>query len=150
MRYRIKTGMLAWLLFRITGLALVLYLVMHIHVISSLHDPDKFDKTMAFLGSWQFRILEIGLLAAILVHSMNGVRIFLIDFWNGSLYQAKLFWILLAIGFILLVAGGYPIFSHAIHARKTAKVENCSYGSGATTGLDHIQIMGEHHAETTG
>ena len=36
MHYRWKTGMLAWVMFRITGLALVGYLAMHIIVISNL------------------------------------------------------------------------------------------------------------------
>lgn len=115
MIYRFKTGMLAWALFRLTGLALVIYLAMHIIVISNLHDPDKFNKTMEFLGSWQFRVLEIGLFLVVLYHALNGVRIFIIDFFNGSLYQAKLFWSLMGIGIVLFVLGAYPMISHALY-----------------------------------
>jgi len=115
MFYRPKTGMLAWILFRITGLALVFYLAMHILVISNLHDPAKFDKTMEFLGSWQFRLLEIGLFLVVLYHALNGIRIFIIDFFNGSLYQAKMWWILMGIGVVLFAAGAYPMFEDALH-----------------------------------
>ncbi len=115
MQYRWKTGMFAWILFRLSGLALVVYLVMHINVISNLHDPTKFNQTMAFLGSWQFRMLEIGLFGVVLYHSLNGIRIFIVDFFNGALYQAKLFWSLVAVGVVLFIAGSYPILTHALH-----------------------------------
>ena len=115
MWYRVKTGMFAWILFRVTGIALVVYLAMHLTVISNLHNPGKFNETMAFLGSWQFRLLEIGLLAVIIYHALNGVRILFVDFGKGSLYQAKLFWILAVIGLVLFIVGAYPIFNHAMY-----------------------------------
>ncbi|HHE46195.1 MAG TPA: succinate dehydrogenase, cytochrome b556 subunit [Bacteroidetes bacterium] len=115
MFYRPKTGMLAWILFRTTGILLIIYLAMHITVISNLHNPGKFNETMAFLGSWQFRLLEIGLYAVVIYHALNGVRILIIDFWKGALFQAKMFWILAAIGLVLFVAGAYPIFTHAMY-----------------------------------
>jgi len=88
---------------------------MHINVISNLHDPAKFNKTMEFLGTWQFRLVEILLFIAVLYHALNGVRIFIIDFFNGAMYQAKLFWTLMAVAVILFIAGAYPMFSHTIH-----------------------------------
>lgn len=118
MIYRFKTGMLAWALFRLTGLALVFYLAMHILVISNLHDAGKFDSTMAFLGSWQFRFLEIGLFAVVLYHALNGIRILIIDFFHGSLFQSKLFWILMAVGLVLFALGTYPMLSHALFWKK--------------------------------
>jgi len=123
MFYKVKTGMFAWIIFRLTGLALAFYLIMHIHVIANLHDPEKFNTIMNFLGSFQFRIIEIGLLTAIIIHSLNGIRILIIDFGNGALYQAKLFWILFATGFILLVVGSYPLISHALYAKKSQQMQ---------------------------
>jgi len=140
MRYRWKTGMLAWVLFRITGLALVAYIAMHIIVISSLHNQATFDKTMDYLGSWQFRLLEIGLFAVVLYHSLNGVRIFIVDFFNGSRYQARIFWILAAVGVILFAAGAIPMFSHALywkdnpeHHTAAISTRSCSCGEAALT-----------------
>ncbi|MCF7810964.1 succinate dehydrogenase, cytochrome b556 subunit [bacterium] len=131
MRYKVKTGMFAWLIFRISGLLLVLYLIIHINVIGNLSDPAQFDTTMTTLGSWQFRILEIGLLAVIIVHAMNGIRIFIVDFANGSLYQKKLFWTLFAVGAILFLAGTYPMLSHTLHAKdKQANIQIIYNDSG--------------------
>ncbi len=115
MIYRWKTGMFAWIMFRVTGIALVVYLSMHIMVISNLHDPGKFNQTMEFLGSWKFRLVELGLWAAVLYHAINGIRIFIVDFFSGSLYQAKLFWALMLLYAVLFLAGAYPLFSHAIY-----------------------------------
>jgi len=123
MFYRWKTGMTAWALFRITGLALVAYLAMHIFVISNLHDPAKFDSTMGFLGSWTFRILELGLFIAVLYHALNGVRIFVVDFFNGALYQAKLWWGLMAVGVVLFALGAYPIVTHALYWKSAQSSE---------------------------
>lgn|GEM_PF-419339 len=130
MHYKWKTGMLAWVLFRVTGLALVGYLAMHIIVISNLHDPAKFDETMRFLGSWQFRVLEIGLFFIVLYHALNGVRIFIVDFWGGAVHQAKLFWGLATLGVILFAAGTYPMLSHALYWKdvQSGKIEH--HGSG--------------------
>ncbi len=132
MRYRWKTGMLAWVLFRLTGLALVGYLAMHIIVISNLHDPNKFNETMRFLGSWQFRILELGLFFVVLYHALNGIRVIIVDFFNGSVHQAKMFWGLAVLGLILFIAGAYPMVSHALYWKdvQQGKITHDSPGYG--------------------
>jgi succinate dehydrogenase / fumarate reductase cytochrome b subunit len=115
MFYRWKTGMFAWVLFRLSGLALVFYLSMHIFVISNLHDPSKFDAAMKFLGSWYFRVLELGLLGVVIYHAMNGVRVVMIDFFGFATRQSRLFWSLAVIGVFLFLAGAYPMVSHALY-----------------------------------
>ena len=115
MRYRVKTGMAAWLLHRITGLGLVVYLVLHINVISSLHDPAGFNKVMVFLGSPFFRFLEIGLLAFVIYHAMNGIRVVWVDFFEGSANHAKIFWVLTVIGVLIFILGTIPMIQHGIH-----------------------------------
>ncbi len=113
MHYKWKTGMFAFAFHRITGLALALYLILHITVVSNLYDPEKFDGVMKFLNQPLFKLLEIGLLAAVIYHSLNGVRIFLIDFLGQTRSHAKIFWVLAAVGLILFVLGAYPLFHHA-------------------------------------
>ncbi|MCX6641109.1 MAG: succinate dehydrogenase, cytochrome b556 subunit [bacterium] len=113
MHYKWKTGMWAFVFHRASGLALSLYLLLHINVVSSLYNPAKFDNTMGFLGSPLFRILEIGLLAAVLYHSLNGIRIFLIDFTNSTRKHSQIFWLLAVVGLIIFVAGAYPMLHHA-------------------------------------
>ena len=37
--------------------------------------------------------MEIGLVALVLFHALNGLRIVLVDFWSkGAKYQRQLFW----------------------------------------------------------
>ena len=106
-------GSWAWILHRLTGLALIFYLSLHIWVISTLTSgAEKFNEVMKFLGSPLFKYLEIGLWFVILFHAFNGIRVLIIDFSKGSLYHKKLFWILMTIAFIMWVWGSYVLVSH--------------------------------------
>jgi len=52
---------------------------------------------------------EIGLVAAIVYHALNGVRIMLIDFWSKGVKQQKtMFWVVLGL-FVVLMAGFVPV-----------------------------------------
>lgn len=107
------TGSWAWILHRLSGLALIFYLSAHIWVISTISKgPEGFNKVMAVLASPLFKLLEVGLWGVILFHAFNGIRIVLVDFSKGSLYHKKLFSALIFIAFALWVAGGYIILSH--------------------------------------
>ncbi len=114
MRYRVKTGMFAWILHRVTGIGLAIYLPMHIYATSSLQDPAKFDQVMAFLNQPLFKIAEIALLGAVIFHSLNGVRILIIDWFGGTRVHAKWFYGLMAVGMVLFIAGSYGFIQHAI------------------------------------
>ncbi|MEN8223390.1 MAG: succinate dehydrogenase, cytochrome b556 subunit [Acidobacteriota bacterium] len=107
------TGSWAWILHRLSGLALIFYLSAHIWVISTISKgPEGFNRVMGVLASPLFKVLEIGLWGVILFHAFNGIRVVLIDFWKGSLHHKKLFFIMIFIAFVLWVAGGYLIVSH--------------------------------------
>ena len=48
---------------------------------------------------------EIVLVGAIAYHAFNGLRIILIDFWSkGAKYQRAMFWTVLVLWFVLMVA----------------------------------------------
>jgi len=106
-------GSWAWLLHRLSGLALIFYLCLHVWVIHTLTlGPESFNKLMAFLTSPLFRILEAGLWGVILYHAFNGVRVIIVDFFGGSLAQKKLFFVLIAVAFLLWAAGSAVIIGH--------------------------------------
>jgi succinate dehydrogenase hydrophobic anchor subunit len=105
-------------------------------VISNLHNPGKFNDVMAFLGSWQFRLLELGLLAVVIYHALNGVRILFVDFYNGSLYQAKLFWALAVVGLVIFLIGAYPIFNHAMYWKNKEAVKTAHAAISLATPAD--------------
>lgn len=116
MHYRWQTGMSAWVLHRITGLALVFYISLHIWVVSSLQlGPKTFEATMAFVQAPMFRFLEVGLLFCVIYHSFNGIRLVLIDFFGATEKHVVLFYVLMALGAILWIYGGYNMIGHAIH-----------------------------------
>ncbi len=112
MHYKWKTGMVAFVMHRISGLALTLYLILHLNVVSNLHDPGKFDAAMNFLNQPLFKLLEIGLLFAVIYHALNGVRVFLIDFCDMTRSHAKVWWVLAAIGAVIFIVGAYPFLRH--------------------------------------
>lgn len=106
-------GTWAWLLHRLSGLALIFYLTLHIWVVNTLtQGPDKFNALMEFLNSPLFKYLEVGLWGVILFHAFNGIRIVIVDFFKGSLFQKKMFFILIFIAFLLWITGSYILLSH--------------------------------------
>jgi succinate dehydrogenase / fumarate reductase cytochrome b subunit len=73
-------GMWGWVLHRITGLLIVFYLLLHIWVIGrAAVSPQSVDAIMETLSGPFWRVLGVGLLACVLYHGINGVRIILFD-----------------------------------------------------------------------
>ncbi len=112
--YRKKAGMAAWMLHRLTGLALVLYLVMHIIGLRSLTDPVLFEAYVSTFRSPLFKIAEVLLLGSIAYHAFNGLRIAIQDAFYRSENQRRLFYGVLAFTAAVVIAGGlvllYPYF----------------------------------------
>jgi len=98
--------MWAWLLHRITGLGMVFYIFLHTVLMSSalLGGQKRFDSTLSVLmGNHVFEMLDTLLLAAVLYHAFNGIRILLFDMGLGvaKSSQKVLFWIFMAIAAFL-------------------------------------------------
>jgi len=106
--YQSGVGMWAFLLHRITGLALIFYLLMHIFVISrALNGAQTFDKLLAVLTSKPFILADLALLAAILFHGLNGIRIILFDTGVGIRQQKAIFWFMMAPAVIIWFVTAY-------------------------------------------
>jgi len=102
MMYKWHAGYVAWLLNRITGVLITLYLVLHIWVVHHIaHGPESYGRVMDFLGSKLFMFFELGLMGVVIYHMMNGIRIVLVDFGQGVTQHKTLFWVLMAIGAVL-------------------------------------------------
>lgn len=114
-RYKLRTGMVAWLLHRLTGLGLVLYIVLHVWGLKALGNRDAYNALIAGYHAPIFKIGEFGLWCAVVYHMMNGLRIVLIDFLGWSPDQKKLFWTLGAVAAVMMIAGGYPALSAVYH-----------------------------------
>lgn len=107
-RYRIRTGMFAWLMHRLTGVGLVVYLVIHVWGLKALTDREAFNALIAKYHAPIFKVGEFLLLAAVAYHAMNGLRIVLIDFLGWSPNQKRLFWTLGAVALVIILVGGWP------------------------------------------
>ncbi len=101
--YRGKVGMWSWVLHRITGLAIYFFLLVHVLDTALVRlSPEAYNAVIATYKTPIIGLAELGLVAAILFHAFNGVRIILIDFWSkGSKYQNVMFWVVVAIAFVI-------------------------------------------------
>ena len=75
-------GQWSWIFHRITGVALILYLFAHI-VDTALvgWGPEAYNRVTDAYKNPAVHVLELGLVLAVLFHSINGIKITLIDFF---------------------------------------------------------------------
>ena len=82
--YKGHEGQYSWLLHRITGVAIILFLFAHVVDTAVVGwGPDAYNRVASVYHNPFVRLLELGLVAAVLYHSFNGVKIMLIDFFPG-------------------------------------------------------------------
>jgi succinate dehydrogenase / fumarate reductase cytochrome b subunit len=105
-----SNGFISFLLRRVTGIALVLYLFVHMWVIgSALQGAQVFDTRLAAVQTPFFKIAEVALLAAVFYHAFDGLRLLLINWFKVTDYRRSLFYAAFGLAAILTVAGGVPI-----------------------------------------
>ena len=111
--YRWHAGYMAWLLNRVTGLAVTLYLGAHIWVMHNLSQGrEGFNRVMEFIQSPVTMVLEILLVGAVLYHGINGIRVILIEVAGGTQYQKGLFWGVLVVSGLLFMRAAVAGLSH--------------------------------------
>ena len=82
--YKGHEGQYSWLLHRITGVAIILFLFAHVVDTAVVGwGPEAYNRVASVYHNPFVRLLELGLVAAVLYHSFNGVKIMLIDFFPG-------------------------------------------------------------------
>ena len=80
MRWRGREAYWAWLLHRLSGVGVMLFLFLHVLDTSLvLFGPETYEMFVFLYRAPLFRVLEVGLAAAVLFHGLNGVRIIVID-----------------------------------------------------------------------
>lgn len=115
----------AYTLHRLTGLALVLYLVLHIFVNTAKISETSWNYIINNLFSGPlFKIFEFFLMIAFLYHAVNGLRLILTEFgiFLGKPVQPKypyvtsvqkqraFMWILMIFCAIFIIISGYEFF----------------------------------------
>jgi succinate dehydrogenase / fumarate reductase cytochrome b subunit len=108
-------GNVAFWIQRLTGVALVGYLILHVHTIHDLQNPETFDAALNTFGKPLFKFAEIGLLATVILHSLNGIRLTMVDLGVGLSRQRQMFWYFaIGAGAVLFLAGAIPMFIYGI------------------------------------
>ena len=112
--YRGREGMWSWVLHRITGVAIFFFLLVHILDTSLVRvSPEAYN---AVIGTYKNPVMGLGetvLVAAVMLHALNGLRIILVDFWRfGAKHEKALYWIVIVV-WVILMLGFAPI--HLMH-----------------------------------
>lgn len=102
--YKGKSGQWAFVSHRVTGFLVFMFLLLHIVDVSLVNiDADLYNTVHELYGNVLLRLFECGLLLALLYHSMNGLRIVLVDFFPGVIRREKMLTGLVV--FVTLAAG---------------------------------------------
>jgi succinate dehydrogenase / fumarate reductase, cytochrome b subunit len=106
--------MWSWVLHRISGATIFFFLFVHVLGQAMLRvSPQTYNAVLGDYKSPVVGLMEYGLVAAILFHALNGVRVILIDFWSeGTRYQRQMLWIVAVVFLLLLVPSGVVVGIH--------------------------------------
>ncbi len=111
--YKPHAGEWAWLLHRITGIGLTVYLFLHISTLRTLTQGEAaYNATAATFLSPIFKFFEWALFSLVVFHSFNGLRIVLVDFAGASRYHKIMLRAVYAISLLLMIFMAYLIFGN--------------------------------------
>ena len=80
--YRVSWAQLAWFGHRASGLGVLFYLFLHIVETSTvLFGPDVYNAAVGIFRNLPARLGEVLLMAALVYHALNGLRVIAMDFW---------------------------------------------------------------------
>lgn len=105
LRYRGREGQWSWVLHRVTGLGVLLFLCIHVADTSLVYfAPQWYDHAIALYRTWFFGIGEILVVGSVVFHGLNGLRIAIMDFWPQFMrYERRLAYAVAALFLVLFV-----------------------------------------------
>jgi len=97
--YQGREGMWSWVGHRITGVLIFVFLLVHVLDTSLVRvSPEAYNAVIETYKNPVVGLGEAGLVAAVLYHALNGIRIMLIDFWrHGPRFHRQMFWAVLGL-----------------------------------------------------
>jgi len=117
--YRGHDGMWSWVAHRVTGVLIFFFLFAHVLDTALVRvSPQAYNSVIGTYKNPVVGLLELGLVAAIVFHAFNGLRVMLIDFWSQGARHARamlwgvgVVWVLLVVPFAVrhlgVVFGGH-------------------------------------------
>jgi succinate dehydrogenase / fumarate reductase cytochrome b subunit len=103
--YQLKEGQIAYILHRVSGVAVILFLFVHlVENFFLLLGEEAYNRAIGIYDTWYFRLGEFALIAAVVYHALNGTRIVVIDFWQASTrYQKPMWYAVMALSALILL-----------------------------------------------
>ncbi|HEY57531.1 MAG TPA: succinate dehydrogenase, cytochrome b556 subunit [Anaerolineae bacterium] len=108
-----KRGVANWafVLHRLTGIVLVLYLFLHLFVLRWLTlGPDSYQEILTLFRQPWITALEAVLIGTVVYHGLNGLRLGLMTLNVGLKYHKAMFWAALALSVVLTLLAAWFMF----------------------------------------
>ena len=105
--YSGREGQWSWVAHRVSGVIIILFLFAHVVDTAVIGwGPQAYNRVIAVYRNPYVGVLEYVLVAAVLYHALNGVRIMITDFWpRTTLWYRPLFYATMGV----FAAGMIPI-----------------------------------------
>jgi succinate dehydrogenase / fumarate reductase, cytochrome b subunit len=112
--YRGDPGMWSWVLHRISGATIFFFLFVHVIDTALVRvSPQAYNEVVGTYKTPIVGLMEAGLVAAVLYHALNGIRVILIDsWWQGPRYQRLMLWIVALVFVVVLAAALIVLGAH--------------------------------------
>lgn len=113
--YRGDLGMWSWVAHRITGVLTFFFLFVHVLDTALVRvSPNAYDTVIETYKHPFMILFELGLLAAVLFHAFNGIRVMLVDFWSeGPRFQRPMLWTVLILWLVLMIPAAITMLGRA-------------------------------------
>lgn len=99
-----QTGGWAFILNRITALGLTLYLFLHLIILGQLaQGPEAYGNFLKLTENPIIKLGELAVVAAAILHGLNGIRIILTSFGVGVTRQKQLFYGFMALAVVVIL-----------------------------------------------
>ena len=112
-RYRGRSGHISWIAHRLSGLAILSFLVIHVWDTANAYFwPQAYAWSLDVFKFPLIAVGELAIMAAVLYHAFNGIRITILDFkpewWMHQQRSATIVWVIF---FVLFIPIGIYMFS---------------------------------------
>lgn len=132
LRYKGREGMWTWILHRVTGLGVLLFLIIHVvETALVIYSPELYDEALQLYKNPFFRFAELLIFFSVLYHAVNGLRIVIQDFRPYvMLRQRQLVWATVMIVVLAMIPITWimvaPLFGWADEPGSERHIERCN------------------------
>ena len=115
-RHRDDPGAWSWVLHRITGVAIFFFLFVHVLDTALVRvSPQVYNQVVETYKTPLVVLMEVGLVAAALFHTLHGIRVIVVDSWSqGPRFERHVSWAVTAVWTLLTVPAMVVIVTHLV------------------------------------